>query len=235
MITPSQCRAARGLLDWSQQQLAEAARVGVVTVRQFEGGGAQPRNATLEVLRRALEAAGVELTNGEGPGVRLRRHRPGVSVRWKKGNGQRLAVGLGIKMDAVGTIVALRPDVTLGSVERVDAEFPGAPVVRGVELALLDIVENGEGLGVRPRKPGLVVHGRSAPLVFRADDRVRFRTGFKPRWLKDPGAVGVVVEPPEQPMPTSGMIYVQFEGHEVLAIDPRQIEHAPGGQHHGDD
>jgi transcriptional regulator with XRE-family HTH domain len=73
MMTPAQCRAARGLLDWSQQQLAEAARVGVVTVRQFEGGKAAPRNATLDVLRRALEAAGVEFIaeNGSGAGVRL--------------------------------------------------------------------------------------------------------------------------------------------------------------------
>jgi transcriptional regulator with XRE-family HTH domain len=75
MFTPAQCRAARGLIDWSQQQLAEAARVGVVTVRQFEGGASQPRNATLEVVQRALEAAGVEFIpeNGGGAGVRLKK------------------------------------------------------------------------------------------------------------------------------------------------------------------
>jgi len=77
MIKPAQCRAARALLDWSQQQLADAAKVGVVTVRQFEGGLAQPRNATLDVLSRALETAGVIFVaeNGEGPGVRLRKER----------------------------------------------------------------------------------------------------------------------------------------------------------------
>jgi transcriptional regulator with XRE-family HTH domain len=75
MITPAQCRAARAFLDWSQQQLATAARVGVVTVRQFEGGGSQPRSATFDVVRRALEAAGVEFIdeNGGGAGVRLRK------------------------------------------------------------------------------------------------------------------------------------------------------------------
>jgi transcriptional regulator with XRE-family HTH domain len=74
MITPAQCRAARALLDWSQQQLAIAARVGVVTVRQFEGGAAQPRRATLDVVQRALEAAGVVFiaANGGGAGVRMR-------------------------------------------------------------------------------------------------------------------------------------------------------------------
>ena len=60
MITSSQCRAARGLLDWTQQELADRAGVGIVTVRQFEGGLNEPRRATLEVIRGALEAAGVE-------------------------------------------------------------------------------------------------------------------------------------------------------------------------------
>ena len=76
MITPVQCRAARALIQWSQQQLAEAAKVGVVTVRQFEIGGTQPRNATLDVMQRALEAGGaVFVADGEisggGAGVRL--------------------------------------------------------------------------------------------------------------------------------------------------------------------
>jgi len=36
MVTPAQCRAARGLLDWNQQELARRARVGIVTVHQLE-------------------------------------------------------------------------------------------------------------------------------------------------------------------------------------------------------
>ena len=75
MLTPSQCRAARGLLDWNQQDLANRAGIGIVTVRQLEAGLTQPRRATLDVLRRAFEAAGVEFIdeNGGGPGVRLRK------------------------------------------------------------------------------------------------------------------------------------------------------------------
>jgi transcriptional regulator with XRE-family HTH domain len=75
MITPSQCRAARGLLDWTQQELADAARLGVATVRLFEGEGAGPRQATLVMLRQAFESAGVEFIdeNGGGPGARLRK------------------------------------------------------------------------------------------------------------------------------------------------------------------
>ena len=80
MITPEQCRAARGLLDWSQQDLATAAEVGLVTVRQLEAGLNQPRRATLVVVRQTLEAAGVEFIdeNDGGVGVRFReprRHR----------------------------------------------------------------------------------------------------------------------------------------------------------------
>lgn len=74
-MTPAQCRAARALLDWSQKDLATAARVGVVTVRQFESAAATPRNATLDAMKRALEAAGVEFIpeNGSGAGVRLKK------------------------------------------------------------------------------------------------------------------------------------------------------------------
>jgi transcriptional regulator with XRE-family HTH domain len=74
MITAEQCRAARGLLAWSQMELARQAGVGVVTVHQLEAASSQPRRATLDVIRRAFETAGVEFIdqNGGGPGVRLR-------------------------------------------------------------------------------------------------------------------------------------------------------------------
>ena len=75
MVTPAQCRAARGLLDWSQQDLASQAGVGIVTVRQLEAGVNEPRRSTLEVVRQAFERAGVEFIdeNGGGPGVRMRK------------------------------------------------------------------------------------------------------------------------------------------------------------------
>jgi transcriptional regulator with XRE-family HTH domain len=75
MITSAQCRAGRGLLAWSQQELADAAGVGVVTVHQLEAGISEPRRATLDAIRRAFEKAGIEFIdeNGGGPGVRLRK------------------------------------------------------------------------------------------------------------------------------------------------------------------
>lgn len=74
MISPSQCRAARGLLDWSQQQLADSAKVGTSTVRNFEAGRSLPMTNNLEAIMRSMEVAGVEFIpeNGGGPGVRLR-------------------------------------------------------------------------------------------------------------------------------------------------------------------
>jgi hypothetical protein len=83
MITPSQCRAARGLLDWSQQELADAAHICVATVRLFEGEAAEARQATLAVLRQAFELAGVEFIdeNGGGPGLRLRKRQRTKPVR----------------------------------------------------------------------------------------------------------------------------------------------------------
>jgi transcriptional regulator with XRE-family HTH domain len=71
VMTPSQCRAARGLLNWTQDQMASAAHLSVVTVRNFENERSTPQRATLDVMHRALEAAGVEFTNGDKPGVRL--------------------------------------------------------------------------------------------------------------------------------------------------------------------
>jgi transcriptional regulator with XRE-family HTH domain len=63
------------LLDWTQQNLADKAGVGIVTVRQFEAAASESRRATVEVIRRAFEEAGVEFINenGGGPGVRLRK------------------------------------------------------------------------------------------------------------------------------------------------------------------
>src|SRR5580704_8529461 len=79
MISPAQCRAARGLLDWSQQELAKKAGVGVVTVRQLEAGTHQPRRATLDVVRRCLESGGVEFIDENCGGV-------GASARPTRGN-----------------------------------------------------------------------------------------------------------------------------------------------------
>jgi transcriptional regulator with XRE-family HTH domain len=76
-LSSSQCRAARGLLDITQAELAEKAGVSLRTVISFEAGERTPIRATLEVIRRAFEAEGVAFIdpNGGGPGVRLKKKR----------------------------------------------------------------------------------------------------------------------------------------------------------------
>jgi transcriptional regulator with XRE-family HTH domain len=73
---PNQIRAARGLLDWSQTRLGETAGVSLSTVKDFEAGRRTPTVASIGAILGALEAAGVEFTNGDAPGVRLKKARP---------------------------------------------------------------------------------------------------------------------------------------------------------------
>lgn len=63
-LTPTQSRAARALLGWSQEQLAEASLVSAMSVRRFERG--EPvRGVLVAAMRRTMEDAGVRLL---GPG-----------------------------------------------------------------------------------------------------------------------------------------------------------------------
>ena len=73
MLTPEQCRAARGWLDWSQSDLAKLAHVSLSTVRDFEKGRRMPIANNMEALRRAIEAAGVQLVlrRGEPVGIAI--------------------------------------------------------------------------------------------------------------------------------------------------------------------
>ena len=74
-LSSEQIKAARALLRWSQADLAEASKVSLPTVQRVEKTPGQARgyDRTIESLKGALEAAGVEFTGreGGGPGVRL--------------------------------------------------------------------------------------------------------------------------------------------------------------------
>ena len=74
-MTPPQIRAARALLNWTVQELAEKVGLDSNTIAKIEAGRYASDAETLAVIRRGLEAAGVEFTNGRWPGVRLRPER----------------------------------------------------------------------------------------------------------------------------------------------------------------
>jgi len=66
---------ARAALGLGVRELAEMAKVSPDTIARLERGE-QLRERTVDAIRAALEAAGVEFTNGEQPGVRLRKGKP---------------------------------------------------------------------------------------------------------------------------------------------------------------
>lgn len=69
MISAAQLRAARGLVDWTRNELAKAANVSPETVKNIEHGIFRPQEETAERIRKTFAAHGVEFTENEG--VRL--------------------------------------------------------------------------------------------------------------------------------------------------------------------
>jgi transcriptional regulator with XRE-family HTH domain len=66
-----QWQAARALIGWSQSDLAEKVGVASLTIKRLEGGQTVSDDIRTRA-RAALEAGGVEFTNGDQPGVRMR-------------------------------------------------------------------------------------------------------------------------------------------------------------------
>jgi transcriptional regulator with XRE-family HTH domain len=77
-ICPAQLRAGRGLLGWSQSDLARHAGLSLPTVKRVETDfGIRVSEEAQKKLCNALESAGVEFIpeNGGGPGVRIRKRQ----------------------------------------------------------------------------------------------------------------------------------------------------------------
>lgn len=66
IISPKQCRAARGLVDITRGELAEMSGVAVGTIGAFENETVETRTQAVTSLRLALENAGVEFLDGDG-------------------------------------------------------------------------------------------------------------------------------------------------------------------------
>lgn len=65
ILTPALCRAARGLLDWTQSELAGKAAVSRSTIRDYEGRLHEIHRATEAQLRLAFEEGGVRFMEME--------------------------------------------------------------------------------------------------------------------------------------------------------------------------
>lgn len=79
MIASEQIRAARALLKLSVVDLAKASGVGVATIKRIEASDGLPSaNArTLDALRKALQALGIEFIGApdDAPGLRVHKDR----------------------------------------------------------------------------------------------------------------------------------------------------------------
>jgi len=78
MISAAQIRAARALVGWSQQELADRAIVSVNAVNRLERGLVDTKSSTLSAVERAFMKAGVEFVPAgeKGEGVRFRTPMP---------------------------------------------------------------------------------------------------------------------------------------------------------------
>jgi transcriptional regulator with XRE-family HTH domain len=62
LITSSQIRAARALLDWTRSDLSERSGVGISALMRFESADGVPAGniKTIDAVKKALEEAGIE-------------------------------------------------------------------------------------------------------------------------------------------------------------------------------
>ncbi len=73
-MNAAQCRMARAALKLGVRELADMAKVATGTITRLEAGiELKPR--TLEAVKRALERAGVAFTDGDEPGVKLKKKK----------------------------------------------------------------------------------------------------------------------------------------------------------------
>jgi transcriptional regulator with XRE-family HTH domain len=65
-MSPAQCRKARTLLNWTPADLARAAGVSVITVRNFEAGKVASGRFAPTLMKQALEGAGIRFSEDGG-------------------------------------------------------------------------------------------------------------------------------------------------------------------------
>lgn len=66
MLTIEQCRGARGILGWTQQDLADASGLSKTAINNFEKGHSDIKAESLRAIRMAFESADIEFLDRDG-------------------------------------------------------------------------------------------------------------------------------------------------------------------------
>jgi transcriptional regulator with XRE-family HTH domain len=68
-MTPEQCRAARGWLDWTQAELAKKSKVGLSTLMDFEKRYRATQPTKQRAIQAALEKCGIRFLDSGTLGI----------------------------------------------------------------------------------------------------------------------------------------------------------------------
>lgn len=123
-ITTAQIRGARGILNWSQSELAERTGISSTSIGSIENGQSTPRASTLQTIRKTFEDAGIEFIGLEG--VRLR----SGDIRTYKGQ----AGLIDFYEDIYRTVKNFKGDILVSNVdERLFVKYMGDFAVTHIE------------------------------------------------------------------------------------------------------
>jgi hypothetical protein len=74
-LTPEQCRAARSLLNWTQENLAVNSGLGVWIIEEFESQNQLLSDSIIDAIQNAFEIAGIEFIASMHPGSQIVKFR----------------------------------------------------------------------------------------------------------------------------------------------------------------
>ncbi len=167
MITIEQIRAARGLLGWSQTELASRAGLSVPTVKRFEGGfGPRVSDAARTKIQKALEAAGIKFIDEDGSDAGLLKVSNGIpakSTRKVRKVSIRQIKAARALLAWSQEQLAAAANMSIPTIKRLEAHDgplggrtgTGDKIMAALEEAGIEFIdENGGGPGVRLRKSG---------------------------------------------------------------------------------
>ena len=167
MITIEQIRAARGLLGWSQSELASRAGLSVPTVKRLEGGfGPKVSDAACAKLRKAIEAAGIKFIDEHSGGtgvLKVSNSTAGKSTQKVRKVSIRQIKAARALLGWSQEQLAAAANMSIPTIKRLEAQDgplggraeTGNKIEAALEKADIEFIdENGGGPGVRLRRSG---------------------------------------------------------------------------------